>query len=429
MTSHLEWTQHVPLSWSVRPLRAISDYVVSNVDKIPVDSEPAVRLCNYSDVYNNEFITLRLDFMPCTATEDEIRKFGLSVDDVIITKDSESWNDIGVPALVVETADDLVCGYHLALLRPHEATLSGRFLLRCLQAKVLRLQLELAANGVTRFGLPKSDIGAMRLPVPPVESQLAIADFLDREAARLDALVAAKQRLLELLVEKRKAIIATAVTRGLDPKVKLRDSGVPWLGEIPGHWEVERARWLFRERDVRSETGGEELLTVSHLTGVTPRSEKDVNMFEAETNEGYKVCEPGDLVINTLWAWMGAMGATPVKGIVSPAYNVYEMGSRLVPAYVDLLARVPVFAQEVKRYSKGVWSSRLRLYPEGFFEVYLPLLPIEEQLAIVDHIARETAKLDAVRAATERTIALLKERRAALIAAAVTGQIDVETAA
>jgi type I restriction enzyme S subunit len=130
-------------------------------------------------------------------------------------------------------------------------------------------------------------------------------------------------------------------------------------------------------------------------------------------------------VINTLWAWMGAMGIAPVKGIVSPAYNVYEPGPRLAPAYIDALVRLPVFAQEVTRYSKGVWSSRLRLYPEGFFEVYLPVPPQEEQRAVIAHIARETAKLDAVRAATERTIALLKERRSALIAAAVTGQLDV----
>jgi type I restriction enzyme S subunit len=176
-------------------------------------------------------------------------------------------------------------------------------------------------------------------------------------------------------------------------------------------------------------TGEEEMLTVSHLTGVTPRSEKDVNMFEAETNEGYKICHKGDLVINTLWAWMGAMGVASVNGIVSPAYHVYQPGPRLVPTYIDSLVRTPVFAQEVSRYSKGVWSSRLRLYPEGFFEVFLPVPPIEEQSAIVGHIAKETAKLDALHSATERTILLLKERRAALIAAAVTGQIDIKGAA
>lgn len=272
------------------------------------------------------------------------------------------------------------------------------------------------------------ELKSLRVPEPPLAQQRAIADYLDRETARLDALVGAKERLLGLLAEKRRALITRAVTRGLDPRAPLRDSGIPWLGRIPAHWGIERSRWLFRERDERSVTGDEELLTVSHLTGVTPRSEKDVNMFEAETTEGYKICRAGDLVINTLWAWMGAMGISPVNGIVSPAYNVYQPGPRLAPSYVDALVRMPVFAQEVTRYSKGVWSSRLRLYPEGFFEVFFPVPPVPEQHAIVTHIAEETAKLDKLWLATERTIALLKERRAALIAAAVTGQIQVKNA-
>ena len=120
----------------------------------------------------------------------------------------------------------------------------------------------------------------------PLPQQRAIADYLDRETARLDALVAAKERVLGLLAEKRRALITRAVTRGLDPNVTLRDSGIPWLGEIPAHWAVERAKRLFRERDQRSETGEQELLTVSDLTGVTPRSEKDVYTVEAETIGG-----------------------------------------------------------------------------------------------------------------------------------------------
>ena len=99
-------------------MRSAATYVVSNVDKVPDDNEIPIRLCNYTDVYNNEFITPDLDLMQATASEAEISKFGVAVDDVIITKDSESWDDIGVPALVRETAGDLVCGYHLALLRP-----------------------------------------------------------------------------------------------------------------------------------------------------------------------------------------------------------------------------------------------------------------------------------------------------------------------
>lgn len=319
------------------------------------------------------------------------------------------------------------CTTELLVMRPLEAE-SGFLRYVCLSRDFID------AVDASTFGskMPRADwdfIGNMPIPVPPLPQQRAIADHLDRETARLDALVAAKERVLELLAEKRRALMTRAVTCGLDPRAPLRDSGIPWLGEIPAHWETERSRWLFRERDQRSETGEEELLTVSHLTGVTPRSEKDVNMFEAETTEGYKICLSGDLVINTLWAWMGAMGVSPVTGIVSPAYNVYQPGPRLAPSYVDALVRLPVFAQEVTRYSKGVWSSRLRLYPEGFFEVILPVPSIDEQRAIVAHIARETEKLDELRIATERTTLLLKERRAALITAAVTGQIDVESAA
>src|SRR5262249_45529065 len=251
-----------------------------------------------------------------------------------------------------------------------------------LKSAIAQAQVDVLVTTNTQNNISMDAIPRIRIPLPPLEKQRAIADYLDHEMARLDAMVAAKQGLLGLLAEKQRALIMRAVTRGLDPNAPVRDSGIPWLGEIPWHWEVERARWLFRERDQRSEAGEEELLTVSHLTGVTPRSEKDVYMFEAETKEGYKICRKHDLVINTLWAWMGAMGVSPVDGIVSPAYNVYEPSERLEPGYVDALVRLPVFAEEVTRYSKGVWSSRLRLYPESFFEVYLPLPPRDEQREI-----------------------------------------------
>ena len=231
--SHLGWVNSLPESWQVKPLRATTDYVVSNVDKSSLDLELPVRLCNYTNVYHNDFITMDLEFMQATATKDEIEKFGLQVGDVVITKDSEAWDDIGVPALVRETSNDLVCGYHLALLRPRPHQLTGAFLLRCLQAKPICTQLQLAASGVTRFGLAKSEIGAVRLPVPPLSKQHAIADYLDREAARLDAFVEEKERLVDLLAEKRRAFVTRAVTHGLDPKVPLRDSGIPWLGKIP----------------------------------------------------------------------------------------------------------------------------------------------------------------------------------------------------
>ena len=332
-------------------------------------------------------------------------------------------------AAVQDPPDNLIVSTGFAVVRPCSGVLDAAFGRYVLREPSFLAEVEMRSVGVSYPAVNATDLGDIPVHLPPEPNQRTIAAYLDRETARLDALVAAKERVLGLLAEKRRALIARAVTRGLDPRTPLRDSGIPWLGEIPARWETEHARWLFRERDERSDTGEEELLTVSHLTGVTPRSEKYVNMFEAATTEGYKICLSGDLVINTLWAWMGAMGVAPEDGIVSPAYNVYEPGARLDPGYVDALVRLPVFAQEVTRYSKGVWSSRLRLYPESFFAVPLPVPPLSEQREIVAHIANGTRKLDELRAATERTTVLLKERRAALIAAAVTGQIDVEQAA
>lgn len=285
------------------------------------------------------------------------------------------------------------------------------------------MNLNQYSQSAAQPGIAVEIIENLDIDVPPLDEQQQIARNLVSQIEPIDALIGGKRRLLELLAEKRRALIAHAVTCGLNPDVPLRDSGISWLGEVPAHWETERSRWLFNERDDRSESGDEELLTVSHLTGVTSRADKDVNMFMAESLEGYKRCEPGDLVINTLWAWMGAMGTARQAGIVSPAYNVYQPTERLDPDYVDLLVRTPRFVEEVTRYSKGVWSSRLRLYPEGLYEVWFPVPPIDEQRQIVAHTIIETRRLDELGAASEKTIALLQERRSALISEAVAGQI------
>jgi type I restriction enzyme S subunit len=411
------------------PLRAVAEYIVSNVDKVPAEDETPVRLCNYTDVYNNEFITGDLAFLPATATEAEIAKFRLCVGDVIITKDSESWDDIGVPALVKETAPDLVCGYHLALLRPRKAVLYGGFLLRCLQAKPVRLQLELAANGVTRFGLPKSEIGAMTIPVPPVPLQIAIADFLDRETARIDALIAAKEHLLGLLVEKRRAFIARAVTRGLDPKVLLRDSGIPWMGEIPANWGIQRLAWLFRERDHRGEPELP-LLEVSLNSGVVRRefSGERIESTARDFNT-YKVARRGDVVFNKMRMWQGAVGTAPEDGLVSPDYVVAEPRGAMSPAYAELLFRTEMFSAECARHSHGIVWDRMRLYWDGFRDISVPLPSPEEQEDIVANVKREARKLESLVESTEQTVGVLRERRSALIAAAVLGQIDVGEAA
>ncbi len=289
------------------------------------------------------------------------------------------------------------------------------------------LKVFYAQGGGVRQTMKYDDLKRLPIPLPPPEEQRAIAAFLDRETAQIDALIARLEALVALLQEKRQALISHAVTKGLDPTAPMKESGVEWLGEVPGHWEVERNKWLFREVDQRSELGDEELLSVSHITGVTPRSEKNVTMFMAESNEGYKVCRPGDLVINTMWAYMGALGISSHHGIVSPSYNVYRLinDDLLDSKYLDLLYRTPVHVMEIKRNSRGVWESRLRLYPDEFFEMYTPVPPRREQELILQYLAQLTDQMAVVSDQCLKTIELLRERRAALISAAVTGQIDV----
>lgn len=200
-----------------------------------------------------------------------------------------------------------VCSTELLVLKP-KPDIHPRFLLYSMLSPDFIGQVDASTFGAK---MPRANwefIGSMKPPIPPYETQRLIADYLYRETARIDALVAEKEKMLTLLEEKRAVLISRAVTRGLNPDVPIKPSGLDWLGDIPAHWEIERAKNLFAKRDQRSETGEEELLTVSHITGVTPRSEKDVYMFQADDKTGYKLCYPEDLVINTLWGWMGAMG-------------------------------------------------------------------------------------------------------------------------
>ena len=209
--SSIPWIDEIPAHWQTRRLKYVAEMRTSNVDKHVKDDELPVRLCNYVDVYKNDFITQDIAFMRATATEKEIEKFRLNRNDVIITKDSETWNDIAVPTLVKEPADDLVCGYHLALLRPKDLMFGG-YLFRVLQSQVIAHQFSVEAHGVIRYGLSQHAIKSVRLPVPPLEEQEAIAEYLDDRIAKIDAAIAGTSRLIDLMGQYRKSLIHEVVT-------------------------------------------------------------------------------------------------------------------------------------------------------------------------------------------------------------------------
>lgn len=268
-------------------------------------------------------------------------------------------------------------------------------------------------------------------PQPPPDEQAAIVRYLDWACGRLDQAIRAKRKIIALLNEQKRAIIHRAVTRGVDSSVPVRPSGISWLGDIPAGWDVLRAKYLFREIDERSSTGSEELLSVSHLTGVTPRSQKNITMFKAESYVGHKLCRPGDLVINTMWAWMGALGTSKDTGIISPAYAVYRRrgAERLRPDFIDGLLRTRLYVDEFTRRSTGIRSSRLRMYPEEFFKVEILVPPLSEQEAILAFISARTANLNGSIEKVSGEVDLLREYRTRLIADVVTGKLDVREAA
>ncbi len=213
---------------------------------------------------------------------------------------------------------------------------------------------------------------------------------------------------------------------GLRPYPEMKASGIDWLPELPGGWEIHRAKYSFQEADDRSEAGDEELLSVSHKTGVTPRSQKNITMFMAESYEGHKVCRPGDVVVNTMWAWMAAIGVSRHVGIVSPAYGIYRPrnADRFEPKFLDYLLRTEVYRAEYLRSSRGVTTSRLRLYPPDFLNIPFVQPPLDEQRLIVrflDWHGGQTAKL--IRA-KKKIIALLNEQKQGIIHRAVTRGLD-----
>lgn len=211
----------------------------------------------------------------------------------------------------------------------------------------------------------------------------------------------------------------------LPPYPDYRNSGLAWLPRLPSHWELIRGKAILREVDERSISGAEELLTVSHKTGVTPRRLKNVTMFKAESYVGHKLARPKDIVINTMWAWMAATGVSGHLGIVSPSYGVYRpRGENLDPRYLDYLLRTPLLKAEYHRRSKGIRASRLRLYADQFLDIRFPVPPLDEQQRIANYLDAHGRLTNRLIRNRRRMLAVLKERRQGIINDAVTRGVD-----
>lgn len=292
----------------------------------------------------------------------------------------------------------------------------------------LRPHLSAEASSNTQDNLNASKVANLVVALPPPSEQAAIAAFLDREAGKIDALVQAQTRLIELLKEKRQAVISRAVTKGLDPAAPMKDSGVEWLGQVPAHWKVGPLRACLSQRSEKNENAANQnYLSLVAGRGVIPYADKgDMGNKKPEDLSRCKIVREGDIVINSMNFGIGSFGRSIYSGVCSPVYVVlYEADSSVDLDFTASIFATRSFQTYAQSFGNGILAHRSAI---GWgelktFQVGVP--PIEEQHEILarlrafdDYSLRLTSKV-------QSAIALLQERRAALISAAVTGKIDV----
>ena len=408
--SGVPWLGEVPEHWEVVRLRNTSEMRVSNVDKHAKDDEQPVRLCNYVDVYKNDRIRSRMAFMRATATTDEIERFRLQSGDVLITKDSEAWNDIGVPALVEDTQDDIVSGYHLALLRPFPERVDGGYLFRALQSPAVAYQFHVEANGVTRYGLSHSAIKSVWLPLPPLPEQTAIVRYLNYADRRIRRYIRAKQKLIKLLAEKREAATHNA----------LRLAGSHSLRVGSAADRVERL--IIRQDD-----------QVYTPIGLYNRGR---GIFHKPATGGSDLGDStffwlaeGDLVLSGQFAWEGAVALAGEEDdgcVASHRYPVLCGKPDLVEsAYLLSFFRTGWGQLLLDHHSRGAAGRNRPLNVASLMKERVPVPSLHVQKQIGTLVRREYR----LRQALAEQATLLHEYRTRLIADVVTGKLDVREAA
>lgn len=423
----------LPSHWTDQPAVTLARVLTSTVDKLAVDGETPVRLCNYTDVYYQDQIVDSGTFMEATATREQIAAYSVQAGDVVFTKDSETADDIGISAYVPTNLPGVVYGYHLSTYRPNDKRY-GKFLKWLLDSAYVKATLRTRTLGVTRVGLSQNTVRYLRVPTPPPAEAEAIADFLDRETAEIDAFIADQEVLIRLLTERRAATITHAVTKGLDPSAPMGNSGIAWIGAVPDHWGITKLAAVFRTigsgttppRDSERYFGGDvPWVTTSELRETQILETREHVTTEAVARlSALRLYPPGTILIAMYGATVGRLGVLGIAATTNQACCALAgpvNADALYIYYAMQAAKPHLLALADGGGQPNINQDKLR-------QLRVPCPPVREQREIVVHLDRETAELDAAIADAREAIALSKERRAALISAAVTGKIDVRGA-
>jgi type I restriction enzyme, S subunit len=427
------WAETLPPHWEASRIDSVADVLFSNVDKHTIEDEVPVRLCNYVDVYKNERITAALDFMEASAGPREIEKFQVHRHDVLATKDSEEPDDIAIAALVAEDLPGVLCGYHLAMIRPRSKRVHGPFIAWAHASKQFRAQYEAKAVGVTRFGLSQYAFRAARIPLPALPEQKQIAAYLDASCAAIDAAVATKRRQIETLDALVLSTIQHVVTQGLNPNANTKASGLDWLPDVPAHWKVQqikrrcdllRGKFSHRPRNDPALYDGEYPFV---QTGDITAAEKYIQSYSQTLNElGFSVSKmfPQGTLVMSIAANVGDVAILDFEacfpdsmvGLVPNHHTHLDFLYYLMRAMKSILLR------------SAVLTTQLNLNYVRIGTNFAAFPPKEEQGEIAAFLDAKTAEVRAAKAVLNRQIETLLVYRKSLIHECVTGQRRVTEA-
>jgi type I restriction enzyme S subunit len=400
-----------PDDWRLMPLENVARVYMSNVDKKGIEGENPVRLCNYTDVYYHNFITDDLNFMKATATDSEIRKFGLKVGDVLITKDSEDRYDIAVPSLVLGNLPNVLCGYHLALIRPNSEKLLGSYLCQLFKSHFMRHYFSIIAIGVTRCGLTAEALAKMMIPIPSTDEQVKISGILslwDNSYENIEKLIEAKKRLKKALM--RQLFSGMVRFKGFQHR-KWEERA---LGSFlkPVQRPIPRPNDNYTALGIRSHGNGTFLRTVDK-----PEEVMMDTLYEVRAN---------DLIVNITFAWEGAIALVKKSdegALVSHRFPTYTFNRlKVIPKYFKYVIQTKRFIHKLGLISPG-GAGRNRVLSKGDFLKLTVLVPsLDEQRKIAGLLST----LDKEISLLENSLRAFETQKKGLMQKLLTGKIRVK---
>ena len=430
--SGVKWLGKIPAHWEVKPVKAALVRNESGVWGEDFDDDGTIVLRSTEQTMQGTWrieVPARRRLSAREATYARLRE-----GDLLVTKSSGSAHHIGKTSIVDEAIAALNCCYSNFMQRLSvSAEHVPQFFWYFMNCPVVREQLVFLSSTTTGLGnLNGSILGAIRISMAPPDEQRAIAAFLDRETAKIDALVARKERLIELLQEKRTALITRAVTRGLDPNVPMKDSGVEWLGEVPAHWDVKQWRYCCHVTEGQVAPDDEQfrervLIAPNHIESGTGRILQTESAYEQGAISGKYLVKPGDIIYSKIRPALNKVCVSAGDWLCSAdMYPISITESRLQTRFLLYFMLSKPFVQLMVDESMRVAMPKVNR--EKLADCPLLVPDPDEQLALADFIDRETVRIDSLIAKVREAIDHLKEFRTALISAAVTGKIDVRAA-